>query len=221
MNTPHRAFAAIANANNANANTNFAEWGDACDKGELPGPSVVQIAVRVPPPQLPPKVQPPFQPQSTSELRAWVIDSAVHGTHLESVVELLRWLLSLSPAHVVPLGFAFDHDCVQIAALAARRFSAENHLKEGDAKLKQPGVGPVAVVDLQAVAIARDTRAWSGGTPGLGKVSARWLGKDVDKKEQCSDWDRRPLTASQLHYAAADAVVLVEIAERMGLIRVG
>mmetsp|Transcript_98080 Transcript_98080/g.280668 ORF Transcript_98080/g.280668 Transcript_98080/m.280668 type:complete len:80 (-) Transcript_98080:87-326(-) len=79
----------------------------------------------------------------------------------------------------------------------------------------------MAVVDLQAVAVARGGGAWGGGTPGLGKVSARWLGKDVSKKEQCSDWDRRPLTASQLHYAAADAAVLVEIAEHMGFTRAG
>mmetsp|Transcript_98079 Transcript_98079/g.280654 ORF Transcript_98079/g.280654 Transcript_98079/m.280654 type:complete len:605 (-) Transcript_98079:87-1901(-) len=194
------------------------EWGDACDRGDLPGPSVVQIAVRVP------EGNGAIQSRSTPELRAWVIDSAVHGTHLESVVELLQWILSLSPAHVVPLGFAFDHDCTQIAALAARRFSAES--ERGDDQPKgdvepEEGVGPMAVVDLQAVAVARGGGAWGGGTPGLGKVSARWLGKDVSKKEQCSDWDRRPLTASQLHYAAADAAVLVEIAEHMGFTRAG
>ena len=105
-----------------------------------------------------------------------MIDSAVHGTHLESVVELLQWILSLSPAHVVPLGFAFDHDCTQIAALAARRFLAESERGDvqpkGDVKPEE-GVGPMAVVDLQAVAVARGGGAWGGGTPGLGKVSAK------------------------------------------------
>ena len=42
-------------------------------------------------------------------------------------------------------------------------------------------------------------------------------GQLVDKTEQCSDWDQRPLSESQVVYAAADAAVLVEIAAAMGL----
>jgi hypothetical protein len=60
-----------------------------------------------------------------------------------------------------------------------------------------------------------DKRRWN--TPGLGLVCATFLKKRLDKTEQCSDWDQRPLSESQVVYAAADAAVLVEIAAAMGL----
>jgi uncharacterized membrane protein YgcG len=55
----------------------------------------------------------------------------------------------------------------------------------------------------------------TGQLPGLGKVAEAWLGRAVDKAEQTSDWDRRPLSKDQLHYAAADAAVLVQIAHSL------
>lgn len=40
------------------------------------------------------------------------------------------------------------------------------------------------------------------------------LGLPISKEEQTSDWSRRPLTASQLEYAACDAEVTVKLFER-------
>ena len=53
--------------------------------------------------------------------------------------------------------------------------------------------------------------------PGLAAVTEHWLQKTLDKGEQCSDWDARPLSERQLHYAACDAAVLIDIAEAMAL----
>ena len=42
--------------------------------------------------------------------------------------------------------------------------------------------------------------------------------KPISKYEQCSGWDYRPLRKSQLHYAALDAVLpmqLVKIMEKL------
>ena len=61
-----------------------------------------------------------------------------------------------------------------------------------------------------------DKRRWN--TPGLGLVCATFLKKRLDKTEQCSDWDQRPLSESQVAYAAADAAVLIEIAAAMGVV---
>lgn len=38
--------------------------------------------------------------------------------------------------------------------------------------------------------------------------------KNLSKFEQCSGWNNRPLRKAQIHYAALDSYVLVEIYKR-------
>lgn len=56
-----------------------------------------------------------------------------------------------------------------------------------------------------------------GGSKSLGltDVAERYLGKPLDKRSRMSDWERRPLKQTQIHYAALDAHVLVQIYLRM------
>jgi DNA polymerase I-like protein with 3'-5' exonuclease and polymerase domains len=49
----------------------------------------------------------------------------------------------------------------------------------------------------------------------LKDVAARELGRGVDKSEQTSDWSRPVLTPEQIAYAAADAAVLLPLAEAL------
>lgn len=46
---------------------------------------------------------------------------------------------------------------------------------------------------------------------GLGVVCKRILNLNMDKGEQTSDWTRRPLTRSQVMYAALDAEVMLQL----------
>ncbi|KAJ0412924.1 hypothetical protein ATCC90586_002554 [Pythium insidiosum] len=43
------------------------------------------------------------------------------------------------------------------------------------------------------------------------KLVFLYLGKRLTKTQQMSNWNRRPLTSSQLHYAACDALVLIHL----------
>ena len=51
------------------------------------------------------------------------------------------------------------------------------------------------------------------GGHSLGSVCERELDRVLDKGEQTSDWTRRPLSASQVAYAALDAEVMLELYE--------
>ena len=72
-----------------------------------------------------------------------------------------------------------------------------------------------SVIDLQAL-----SRQVYPGTPkqymsSLQKAVAILLRRRLDKTEQCSEWDSRPLTASQLEYASLDATILPKLLEKM------
>lgn len=50
---------------------------------------------------------------------------------------------------------------------------------------------------------------------GLADVVQFFLGRTLDKTEQVSDWGAAELTASQIEYAAKDAVIMLEVRERL------
>ena len=68
------------------------------------------------------------------------------------------------------------------------------------------------VVDTLEVSRERHGKDVTGGHS-LTAVCARELGIELDKREQCSNWRRRPLTEEQVAYAALDAEVLVRLWE--------
>ena len=121
--------------------------------------------------------------------RAWVIDALPTACAAE-LGPLLRW--ALESELVVTLGFAFQSDLAVLAPLCGA------------------GMAPTSLVDLQPLAMGRGE-----DTPSLRKVCARTLGLALDKREQCSAWGARPLSADQFSYAALDARILIDVHETL------
>merc|ERR1740117_2867108 len=109
--------------------------------------------------------------------RIWLFDTLNPSPVLRS---FFRWLISCD--QIAVLGFAFECDAEKISAVIQ---------DVGYFKKKME----TDVIDLQALAMQHLPR---GRTPGLKDITQNWLGCTLDKMEQCSDWDRRPLTESQL-----------------------
>ena len=68
----------------------------------------------------------------------------------------------------------------------------------------------VAIIDLQAMISKMDPSTTCQGL-GLSRCCERFLGKPLDKSEQCSLWTRRPLAEQQRVYAALDAYACAAI----------
>jgi hypothetical protein len=69
------------------------------------------------------------------------------------------------------------------------------------------------VLDLQVIIAKHEKRL---GRLGLSRVSEHYLGKPLDKAEQCSIWNMRPLSLRQRTYAALDAWTILGILEKLG-----
>merc|ERR1711865_136890 len=128
---------------------------------------------------------------------AWVIDTTKPSQQLQLFFSKL-----FGHDRIQFLGFAFAHDIKKLSEMM-------QGLNGGS-----PACAPRHVLDLQKLAKLDMDKAY---TPGLKTVVAKWLDLDLDKTEQCSDWDRRPLSSSQVHYAAADAATLLDLASAMGV----
>jgi hypothetical protein len=125
----------------------------------------------------------------------WIVDlqSNEVQTHAANFV---KWLLRDSTTPI--LGFAIGHDLHKLDGFIAKYGSS-----------KTAPIERRALLDLQPLANA----AMSGSSshlPGLKACCSHFISRDyiLNKSEQCSDWAQRPLTESQMEYAALDVAVL-------------
>lgn len=133
----------------------------------------------------------------------WVVDVCAVAAAFGALLDRL-----LRGGSVALLGFSFGQDALRLAALLTLGGATG-----GVRALAQRITG--CVHDLQLAAAKLEAFRGRGGPPSLKIVAEAVLGKSLDKRLQCSDWDRRPLTEAQLRYAAADAEVLLHIDEAL------
>ena len=81
--------------------------------------------------------------------------------------------------------------------------------------LGQYGLVLECVIDTLDLSREKHGRRADGGHS-LKSVCAREFGLTIDKSEQTSDWSQRPLTESQLRYAALDAEILLRLYDHFG-----
>lgn len=68
---------------------------------------------------------------------------------------------------------------------------------------------------VDTLELSRQRHPEPGNRHDLKSVCERELGRSLDKTQQTSDWSKRPLTEEQVEYAALDAEVLLQLADRL------
>eukprot|EP00750_Incisomonas_marina_P028572 INCI6771.1.p1 GENE.INCI6771.1~~INCI6771.1.p1 ORF type:complete len:1078 (-),score=170.54 INCI6771.1:118-3351(-) len=107
--------------------------------------------------------------------------------------------------HPAPRTMEHDRSCYK-----EKSFQGEPYLKKISKRIRR-----------QQKKKKRKSNFSSGGSKaaprarGLSAIVREILGKPLDKHEQVSDWERRPLTKSQMNYAALDAVCQVMAFDRV------
>jgi ATP-dependent Lhr-like helicase len=193
--------------------------------GHRLGDGAVDVITELSPEVVLPPVAGAFQPRNPI---SWV-DSAAG---LERLVELLaaetvvaldvETALDFSSLCLVQIGTrerTWIIDALRVAdlsplapVLADRRVIKVIHNARFERRLlAKAGLEILSVHDTMLTSRQRHGREAPGGHS-LGAVVARELGLRLDKREQTSNWTRRPLSAEQVAYAAADVEILIELA---------
>eukprot|EP01062_Namystynia_karyoxenos_P040345 TRINITY_DN29428_c0_g1_i1.p1 TRINITY_DN29428_c0_g1~~TRINITY_DN29428_c0_g1_i1.p1 ORF type:complete len:1066 (+),score=325.30 TRINITY_DN29428_c0_g1_i1:66-3200(+) len=127
--------------------------------------------------------------------RVWLVDCIASAESCPGAfAELLQVVLKGTPSGALCAGFEWRNDVRRLA-------ESYPHL--------MPPEGDSVWVELRMAAPTAGQ--------GLSDACAEILGRQLCKREQCSDWGARPLSAAQLDYAALDAWVLTALAERCHL----
>ncbi|KAL1266933.1 hypothetical protein QQF64_002608 [Cirrhinus molitorella] len=140
--------------------------------------------------------------------RVFLLDLCAHAiSHHSTTVNFIRALLS--DKNILKLGYGMSGDLRSLV-------STWPELREEPMKME-------GVLDLLHVH-QEVQRCWLGNKrcrsvevsegpaeKGLSLLVQQVLGKPLNKTEQLSNWERRPLRTSQLRYAATDAFCLVDV----------
>ena len=144
------------------------------------------------------------------EVAARLGTAAAIGLDFEGEYNLHRYGIHLCLVQISDGDSLYVVDPVALGSLAALRTVLEDERvtkvmcsADEDVKLlkRSQGITVRGLFDLQV-----GSRLLGAGAVSLGRIIERTLGRVIEKKEelQRSDWNRRPLSAAQLDYAAED-----------------
>ncbi|NXG75365.1 MUT7 Exonuclease, partial [Baryphthengus martii] len=115
-----------------------------------------------------------------------------------------------SDAAITKLGYGMSGDLSSLATTCSA-------LKDMDKQAQ--GVVDLLTVDKQVDVLSPEQgyegRRFRQPEKGLSLLVQHVLGKPLDKTEQLSNWEKRPLREEQIVYAASDAYCLLEIYEKL------
>ncbi|NXU46811.1 MUT7 Exonuclease, partial [Drymodes brunneopygia] len=115
-----------------------------------------------------------------------------------------------SDAAITKLGYGMSGDLSSLAATCSALKDMEKQMQ---------GVVDLLAVDKQVDGLSpehgHEQRGLRQPEKGLSLLVQHVLGKPLDKTEQLSNWEKRPLREEQILYAASDAYCLLEIYERL------
>ncbi|XP_038404556.1 exonuclease mut-7 homolog isoform X7 [Canis lupus familiaris] len=110
----------------------------------------------------------------------------------------------LSDPSITKLGYGMAGDLRSLGASCPTLAHVEKQLRGGLDLLQVHR--QMRIADMPALG-----RGEARGLRGLSLLVQQVLGRPLDKAQQLSNWDRRPLSEEQLVYAAADAYCLLEV----------
>ncbi|XP_055000150.1 exonuclease mut-7 homolog isoform X2 [Sorex araneus] len=160
------------------------EWRPFFGVGDRPRPSLMQVAVD-------------GHVFLLDLLRLW---QPPGGPGAQAFCQLVSRLLS-DPS-ITKLGYELAGDLRRLGALDPSLAHAARQLR---------GAVDLQLVHQQMREREKPNAEVPGGPRGLSLLVQQVLGKPLDKAQQISNWDRRPLSEGQRVYAAADVYSLLEV----------
>eukprot|EP00980_Cylindrotheca_fusiformis_P014473 scaffold3865_cov107-Cylindrotheca_fusiformis.AAC.5 len=163
--------------------------------------------------------------RTTQSLWIHIIDILVNDAEYQTVAQsMIRWLLdqkssskstSTNISNLWILGFSFGHDIAVLERYCGNHKSSNPKHQQPQRHQPQHHYDCYShILDLQLVLapkyelLAKNKN--KNQLPGL-KACAQMYSNSypLSKKEQCSDWSKRPLSNSQVEYAGLDAAILL------------
>lgn len=135
---------------------------------------------------------------------SWVVDlmCADDTPNYSMTCDLLRWLFVESDLNLV--GFAYKHDLHMLSTYIGQEITTSPKYIDLQLLAAHQMVEEEDISSLPGLKSCCDHFLKFGADP-----EKTWGRYSLSKKEQCSEWNQRPLTQSQLEYAGLDAAVLL------------